>query len=64
MAVASANQGEPSARESARRRTGAFRLSPLWVTGMSTVVAVVMGLTGTGGIIGTVSRFVGSVRCV
>lgn len=39
---------------------GAFRLSPLWVTGMSAVVAVVMGLTGTGGIIGTVSRFVGS----
>lgn len=39
---------------------GAFRLSPLWVTGISAAVAVVMGLTGTGGIIGMVSRFVGS----
>lgn len=39
---------------------GAFRLSPLWVTGISAVVAAVMGLTGGGGIIGMVSRFVGS----
>jgi len=39
---------------------GAFRLSPLWVTGISAVVAVAMGLTGTGGIIGMISRFVGS----
>jgi len=39
---------------------GAFRLSPLWVTGISAVVAVAMGLTGTGGPIGMISRFVGS----
>lgn len=38
----------------------AFRLSPLWVTGISAAVAVVMGLTGSGGLIGMTSRFVGS----
>jgi len=39
---------------------GAFRLSPFWVTGMSAVVALVMALVGSGGVIGAVSRFVGS----
>ncbi|MBP2017446.1 riboflavin transporter FmnP [Symbiobacterium terraclitae] len=39
---------------------GAFRLSPLWVTAMSGAVTLVMWLTGDGGVIGAISRFVGS----
>lgn len=39
---------------------GSFRLSPWWVAGMSGVVALVMALVGGGGVIGAVSRFVGS----
>ncbi|MFO7275177.1 MAG: ECF transporter S component [Bacillota bacterium] len=39
---------------------GAFRLSPWWVTAMSGAVAIVMALVGSGGLIGAVSRFVGS----
>lgn len=39
---------------------GAFLLGPAWTAGIALVTALLLGIFGTGGLIGTLSRFAGS----